>query len=230
MDHTSRLVAGGRWPADLDLWHVCIPAALGERDWACLEAAERARAARYRQPGDRVRFALTRARLRQLLAGRLGVAPAALRFAYNPWGRPQLVGGGLSFNVSHGAGHALIAISAARRVGVDVEWVDPALDWQDLTGMVCTAAEARAILAGPRARQRQRFFHCWTAKEALLKAGGQGIGSGLHALCLGSAGAAGEAGGSRLVAGRVLHYRWLGDIPGYSACLAYGETGSAAAD
>lgn len=228
MDYTTRLAAGGRWPADVELWHLHIPAAASERDWPWLDAGEQARAARYRQPADRIRFALTRSRLRQLLAARLDMSPAALRFVSNPWGRPELASGaGLAFNVSHGGDHALIALSAARQVGVDIERIDPALDWQALTGMVCTAAEMRAILAQPRWRHRQCFFQCWTAKEALLKACGLGIGAGLLGLelvHLGLEAREGEdAGGSLMLKGRSLHYHWLGDISGYGACIAYGQ-------
>ncbi|NVK40899.1 MAG: 4'-phosphopantetheinyl transferase superfamily protein [Oceanospirillaceae bacterium] len=228
MNDLRRLVPGGRWPDDIQLWHLRLPSEYGEADWSTLSADERARAGRYRQPADRIRFALTRCRLRQLLGAWLDLPPASLRFHCNAWGRPELSCGGLSFNVSHSGSHALIAISACRRVGVDVEWIDPALAWQALSGLLCTAAELRSILESPGDRRRWAFFRYWTAKEALLKAQGQGIGAGLHAVNL----AEGEtqpmamAGATAPVADCRLRYCWLDELEGYGACLAYGEPGS----
>jgi len=229
MNDTRRLEARGRWPADIDLWHLNLPAQAGVHDWSCLSGDERERAARYRQPADRIRFALTRCRLRRLLAGYLGLAPEALRFGSDVWGRPELAGGGLSFNVSHGGKHALIAVSVSRRVGVDVEWIDPALDWRALTGLLCTSQERQAILTAVHEARRQAFFRCWTAKEALFKADGRGIGAGLRSVNLAAAGKQfwTAAGGTAAVGGCRLQYRWLDELNGYSACLAYGEPGSA---
>ncbi|MFB8828887.1 4'-phosphopantetheinyl transferase superfamily protein [Azotobacter sp. CWF10] len=71
------------------------------------------------------------------------------------------------------------------------------------------------------------LFQCWTAKEALLKACGLGIGAGLLGLELAHLGLEAregkDAGGSLMLKGRSLHYHWLGDISGYGACIAYGQ-------
>ncbi|MCC6074283.1 4'-phosphopantetheinyl transferase family protein [Pseudomonas sp. GCM10022188] len=232
MQDTTRLEASGRWPADIAIWQVRLPAQADARDWPGLTADECERAARFRLPAERIRFAVTRSRLRQLLGDYRNTPPAALRFTHNAWGRPELVdGAGLSFNVSHSAGQALIAVSATRRVGVDVEWIDPALDWRGLTGLLCTPDERQAIEGAPPGARRRAFFRCWTAKEALLKAQGQGLAAGLRSLNLAPAGlqAQDEAGSCTLEGGGRLHYRWLEDLAGYGACLAYGEAGSAGA-
>ena len=232
MNDLRRLAPAGRWPDDIQLWHLRLPAQAVDADWPTLSADERARAARYRRPTDRIRFALTRCRLRQLLGAWLDRPPASLRFDCNAWGRPELCGGGLFFNVSHGGSHALIAISACRRVGVDVEWIDPALDWQALSGMLCTQAELQSIQAIPEDSRRWAFFRCWTAKEALLKAMGQGIGADLHSVNLAERTAQPMAmvGATAMVTNCRLQYRWLEGLEGlegYSACVAYGEPGSA---
>lgn len=229
MQDTTPLDAGGRWPADIDIWQVRLPVQADAHDWPGLAAEEREHAARFRLPTDRIRFAVTRSRLRQLLGGYRNTPPAALRFTHNAWGRPELVDGdGLSFNVSHSKGQALIAVSASRRVGVDVEWRDPALDWRELTGLLCTPRERQAIEDTPADARRRAFFRCWTAKEALLKAQGQGIAAGLHALSLAPGGLQGQdEAGSCTLHGNRLHYRWLDELAGYGACLAYGDAGSA---
>lgn len=232
MHDITPLDAGGRWPRDIAVWQVRLPAQADARDWPGLSADEHERAARFRLSADRVRFAVTRSRLRQLLAGYRNTPPAALRFTRNAWGRPELVDGdGLSFNVSHSQGQALIAVSARRRVGVDIEWIDPALDWQGLTGLLCTPGELQAIEGAPPDARRRAFFRCWTAKEALLKAQGRGLAAGLHSLDLAPGGlqAQDPTGSCTPDGGDHLRYRWLEDVAGYAACLAYGEPGSAGA-
>lgn len=230
-----QLDAGGRWPADVAVWHVTLPAAEADIDRYALDEAELERAARYRQPADRLRYMTTRAALREVLGGWLGVEPASLRFAVTRRGKPELAGvsRGLSFNVSHAGQHALIAISDARIVGIDVERVDPTLDWQELADIVCTTEERHVLQTGPATLQRERFFRCWTAKEALLKALGVGIAEGLRALVVNPAGSGSQrpvVAENELFAGAAeLHYHWLTDIPAHVGCVAFGRTHDAQA-
>ncbi|WP_144152744.1 4'-phosphopantetheinyl transferase family protein [Paraburkholderia sp. BCC1885] len=131
----GQLDSNGRWPADVAVWHVAMPPAGTCVNGAVLDGDERERALRYRRPADRTRYAVTRAVLRELLGQRLGTEPASLRFATSGHGRPELFGiPGISFNVSHSGDHGLIAISQARAVGIDVEYIDPSLDWRKRLG------------------------------------------------------------------------------------------------
>jgi 4'-phosphopantetheinyl transferase len=230
----TRLEAGGRWPADIDVWHVEMPSSGLEPAMAGLVAEERERVERYLHFADRMRFAVTRATLRELLGNTLGVPPASLRFTTTRYGRPELSGAStLSFNVSHSGSHALIAMSNARRVGIDIERIDPAIDWQALAGLVCTEDEWQALSAEHAPRQQQRFFRCWTAKEAVLKTLGRGITENLCALRVGSAGEGIQRPVVRHEApcaeARSVRYHWLTDIPGYMACIAFGEARDACA-
>lgn len=234
-----QLDSNGRWPADVAVWHVAMPLAGTGVNGAVLDGEERERALRYRRPADRTRYAVTRAVLRELLGQQLGTEPASLRFAASGHGRPELAGFAcLSFNVSHSGDHALIAISGVRKVGIDIERVDPALDWQALTGLVCAEDEQQVLMAEPVWLQRQSFFRCWTAKEAVLKTLGLGIAEGLRALAVQPAGDGIQHpvvnGGAPFAGARTLQYHWLTDIPGYMGCVAFGEpqqvhAGSAAA-
>lgn len=223
-----QLEANRRWPADVDVWHVAMPRADAPLDASLLDDAERARAAAYRQPGDRVRFTVTRATVRELLGRYLDAAPASLCFTAGMRGRPELRGfPDISWNVSHSGEHALIAVSGARTVGIDIERIDSALDWRELTGLVCTAEELATLMREPVWLQRQSFFRCWTAKEALLKALGLGITEGLRALAVDPAGdgaqRAAVSGDLRFARARHFQYHWLTDISGYMGCIAYGE-------
>jgi 4'-phosphopantetheinyl transferase len=142
---------------------------------AVLTPAETARAARWRQPADARRYMVTRGALRLLLAARVGAAPQSLMFRQGARGKPVLDHfdiAGVHFNVSHAGDWAVIAL-AASPVGIDIEQCRP-LDYRSVGAQVFSAAEqARIDQAVDRAGA---FFDLWTAKEALLKAWGLGLG------------------------------------------------------
>ncbi|HEV3428624.1 MAG TPA: 4'-phosphopantetheinyl transferase superfamily protein [Paraburkholderia sp.] len=226
-----RLMARGRWPDEIDVWQLRFDfaGALAE-DMPFLDAAERARAARFLRLPDRIRSAATRSVLRELLGGYLNMNPADVPLVVSSRGKPMLADlrhDALSFNVSHSGDHALIAVSRRHVVGVDIERINPAIDWRGLARLVCTPLEKQAIEASPLALQPAQFFRCWTAKEALLKALGLGITEGLLALRV-DLHAAIPAGPPQVAEGahafdgaRSMHYRWIEDIDGYPGCLAF---------
>ena len=81
----------------------------------------------------------------------------------------------ISFNVSHGGRHGLIAVAPGGRLGVDVE---ERVSRRDLDGLIATAfaPKEQAGLAALRGSRRlHAFYHVWTMKEALLKALGTGL-------------------------------------------------------
>ncbi len=198
---------------------------------AALDAAERARAARFLRPADAIRSAATRAALRAVLGVELGVAAGSLRFATGEAGRPALaldgVAAAFDFNVSHSGSHALIAWSPITRVGVDIEAGRAAIDWQPLARMVFAAADAAAVAALPPERQREAFYRVWTAKEALLKVLGVGIAGGLDAFSVLDAATPGAlvprvvnpAAPASGVAGYTA--AWVDAAPEHPACLAW---------
>jgi 4'-phosphopantetheinyl transferase len=226
-----QLAARGRWPADVALWHVHVP--VEPHAWARLAPSlahdERERALRYHRDEDRLRFAATRVALRAQLGNVAGISPLDLRFGREPHGRPMLDGHPhLSFNVSHAGSHALIAISAARRVGVDIEPLDPLLDWRPLIGLVCSDDECVALArCKEESLCRAAFLRCWTAKEALLKALGLGITQALRDLAVDPFSSGTQR--PRVVADSVAHgvaalrFRWLDDIEGCVGCIAIGD-------
>lgn len=87
-----KLQAAGRWPPDLEVWHVEMPSSDIDIDDSILSESEHEHASRYRQPADRSRYMVTRVMLRKLLGLRLGLKPASLHFAVTQRGRPELAG------------------------------------------------------------------------------------------------------------------------------------------
>lgn len=173
------------WLADLDR----PPKPLAELA-ATLSADERERAARFRFPEHRDRFVAGRGLLRELLGAYLGRSAKALRFEYGPHGKPALAGAdagaGLHFNLAHSGDGALYAI-ARREVGVDLERLDRSASYAAILDRVCTPQELALFRTLPPEREREAFFSCWTRKEAVAKALGGGLASGLQnlAVCFG---------------------------------------------
>jgi 4'-phosphopantetheinyl transferase len=140
---------------------------------------ERERAARFRFLKDRQRFIAARGVLREVLARYLNQDPARLEFCYGPSGKPTLAAGmgagELRFNLSHSHGLALYAITRRREIGVDLEYVRPQLAEEQIAERFFSRHEVEALRALPASIQPEAFFHCWTRKEAYIKARGEGL-------------------------------------------------------
>jgi 4'-phosphopantetheinyl transferase len=144
-----------------------------------LSDAERERASRLVFDRDRRRFIVSRVRLRQLLAERLGVPPESLEFAYGAYGKPAIALGpadpDLRFNVSHCDDLAVYAFSCGLDVGVDVEAVRALPEADRIAAHFFSPRENDAYRALDPRDKPLGFFNCWTRKEAFIKALGDGL-------------------------------------------------------
>ena len=166
------------WAANLDLSSAEI-----ENYERTLAAAERERAKRFHFTVDRQRFITARGFLRALLGKYLGVDPATITFGYGSRGKPFLAGPLLNsrlwFNLAHSADLALVAISRTGPVGVDVEFIKPIPEVDQLVSHFFSSRESDAFAATPLDERSIAFFNLWTRKEAWLKAIGEGIAHSL---------------------------------------------------
>ena len=144
-----------------------------------LDAAETARWRRYRHPRPGRQFALCRAVLRGLLCERLQCANEDLRFVALEHGKPAAFVGDtpvpLSFNVSHGGNHGLIAFAPQGRLGVDIEERNLRHDPDGEIRKVFTADEQDALASAVGDIKTRLFFKLCTLKEAVIKALGTGF-------------------------------------------------------
>jgi len=173
-------------PADplqdrIDVWTWRLGASAAELAVliSVLSGDEIARASRFVGERDREQFIVGRARLRQILASYLAVRPEAMRFSYGEHGKPLLsrYPHSPSFNLSHSGDLAALAVSGCGAVGIDVEQMRPV--GTDIAQRFFTDKE-NAILVQLTGRQRvESFLRCWTRKEALVKANGEGLMGGL---------------------------------------------------
>jgi 4'-phosphopantetheinyl transferase len=222
-------------PAGIEVYRLDYQLATEPRsaDWQVLSAAEQARAQRFHRLEDRCRAVRTRACLRRLLGERQGRAPAGVRIEADAYGKPSSPDGGVYFNVSHSGALGLIALSALRPVGVDIEQQGDGADGDagagaarlaGLAALVYSPAERRTPLEGG-------VLAHWVAKEAVLKALGVGLSEPLAALTVGrsmalASGPAAAGGGTQY---QLTHERpdwpplalWPLDVErGYRAALA----------
>ena len=161
------------WHAELDLPPNTIS---GLRDLLADDELHRVSHMRFER--DRGRFIVAHGALRGLLGQYLGIGPRQVRFRLRGSGKPALdpdLGSPLTFNLSHSAGLASIAIARGADVGVDVERVSYETDCLDVARHWFSAAEARALESMPDRRRTQAFFHLWARKEAWAKARGDGL-------------------------------------------------------
>jgi 4'-phosphopantetheinyl transferase len=146
---------------------------------ATLSLEEKARADRFHFANDRNRFVVARGLLRELLGRYLHKAPDGLEFSYGEHGKPSLAGAnvssGLCFNLSHSAGLAVYAIARERNLGIDVEHAQPDSAGDEIAKRYFSGREVSDLRSLPLEARVEGFFHCWTRKEAYLKATGMGL-------------------------------------------------------
>jgi 4'-phosphopantetheinyl transferase len=145
-----------------------------------LSPEENQRALRFRFERDRNRFIVGRGILREILGTYLEVDPEKIHFNYGPQGKPYLKGpdgqtaGSLCFNLSHSSDWAIYALGLGE-LGVDLEFVRPIPEMQTLVDQYFSSAERKAFASIPPDLKLKAFYHCWTRKEAYVKACGGGL-------------------------------------------------------
>lgn len=146
---------------------------------ALLPTEEQARIQRYRQDQDRNRGLVAALLPRLLIARETGQPLAAIRFAHGERGKPYYPDDStLHFNLSHSGVHVALAVGP-EAVGVDVEQLRPARDWEAIARRFFAADEQRWLARFGDSERQARFFELWSRKESLLKATGDGLAGAL---------------------------------------------------
>jgi 4'-phosphopantetheinyl transferase len=165
-----------------------------------LDSEERERAARFKFPEPRNQFVISRALLRQCLGRYLHIEAREVRFRTTANGKPELAGNAdqhlqdspvtdfpvidppisdLRFNLSHTHGVTVFAVTRHRQVGVDVERIRQNTNALELAERFFSRPEVQWLRSQPASEHIPSFFSCWTAKEAYIKAHGQGMSMSL---------------------------------------------------
>jgi 4'-phosphopantetheinyl transferase len=151
------------WQVDLVAWDKETESLL-----ELLDAEERERAARFKFPTPRNQFVISRALLRQALGRYRRIEARDIHFR-------GTANCDLRFNLSHTAGATVFAFARHRQVGVDVERIRPNTDAPELAERFFSRPEVQWLRSQPAGQHIPSFFTCWTAKEAYIKAQGEGL-------------------------------------------------------
>ncbi|MFJ9695979.1 4'-phosphopantetheinyl transferase family protein [Kitasatospora sp. NPDC101183] len=158
---------------DVDLWLIDCrqPDRLVEELWRSLDERERARADGAK-PEVRRRFVVSRGAVRHLVAARLGLRPAEVRWRYGPQGKPEAEDAdGLRVNWSGSDDLAALAlVEGERAVGVDVERLALPRTAERLARRCFPPEEAGFVSGAPTPEEcAARFTELWCRREACVK-------------------------------------------------------------
>ncbi len=165
---------------DVHIWRASLrqSPAIVQQLRQTLSKDEAVRAARFHFPHDREAFIIARSILKSLLAGYLSVELHQLTFGYQQAGKPFLSGdlaNQIFFNVSHSHEMALYALSHQPNTGIDIEYIRPIIDMEQIAMNNFSVNENAQLQLLPPHMVMEGFFNCWTRKEAYVKAIGSGI-------------------------------------------------------
>ncbi|KJH72734.1 4'-phosphopantetheinyl transferase family protein [Aliterella atlantica] len=167
--------------SEVHIWRVFLDRPAGSINQLAqtLSADEYARAERFYFERDKNRFIVARAALRAILGSYLSIAADKVQFCYGHRGKPALAQthaqSRLCFNLSHSEELAVCAITRDREVGVDVEFIRPITEAEQIAKRYFSARENASFQALPNSDKQAGFFYHWTRKEAYLKAEGEGL-------------------------------------------------------
>jgi 4'-phosphopantetheinyl transferase len=147
-----------------------------------LSPLERARAAAMPEERASRQYVISRAMQRQLLAGYVGGHPSEIRFGVIAMGKPTLAYPneiGLTFNTTHSGDLVVIAVTAHRDVGVDVERVRPVERALKVSKRCFSREEHETLASLPPLELSRAFLSIWVKREGTAKARGDSVWRGL---------------------------------------------------
>ncbi len=165
----------------IHVWRIDLTQVADKGDSDILSPKELATHANFKFKQDAERYWVAHVALRRILASYLLVDPCSLRFEFEEFGKPKLVGAGLTFNLSHTRSIALLAVSKNQKIGVDTEPLNRPINTEAISKRFFTAKEHQDLLSLSGQERQQAFFRLWVMKEAFVKAVGCGLSGSLAA-------------------------------------------------
>ncbi|MCE3294305.1 MAG: cereulide biosynthesis operon crsT, crsX, grsA and grsB s [Crocinitomicaceae bacterium] len=161
--------------ADLHIVYASIREISGDKLQAVFEKLteeEQRKCSAYHRESDRQAFLIGRLLIERFVYSDLQA------ISYSVYGKPFIPGAPF-FNLSHSGDYVVLAISE-NEVGVDIEFMGEVA--YDELSKFFTPAEQELIRSS--VHPRYEFYRIWTAKEALLKCTGKGLGLPLDSFCV----------------------------------------------
>jgi len=148
----------------------------------CLPPEEVDRSRRISAESVRLVYMASCVLLRTVLSTRLGIPPREIELVRGEYGKPELANSAghktLHFNLSHSGDAWLCGVSSKKPIGVDIETRDAVSNADRLALRVFSDSERAAMTAltsSDEVKTHEAFLRCWTRKEAVLKAAGNGF-------------------------------------------------------
>jgi 4'-phosphopantetheinyl transferase len=147
-----------------------------------LTPAEQQRAARILDPTRGNLLARRRILLRKILSQNLRTPPQYIEIEEGIYGKPAVPGHPLHFSLAGSGGWVAIALCTGCEVGIDIEERRTIDDADKLAERYFAPSEADLIRSLAEPERSHVFLRSWTRKEALMKADGRGMRSGIVAV------------------------------------------------
>ena len=147
-----------------------------------LSAGERNRAGTMIEERAVRQYVVSRAMQRRILSGYVGALPSEVHFGYVAMGKPTLARPndiGLTFNTTHSGDLVIVAVTANRDVGVDVERVRSVPRAMRVAKRVYSQDEYDYLTSVPAEQLDREFLSIWVKREGTAKARGDSVWRGL---------------------------------------------------
>ena len=169
---------------EVDIWEVALDVTkeAAAKCEAILSPDEAVRMSRFVDAGAGRQYAISRGSLRRILSRYLGKPTEGVVFTTTGDGKPALAApnpSGLEFNTSHSGALALIGVTRARQIGIDVEQVRMIPKALQLAERFFSSAEHRMLCDLPEDERSRAFLSVWVAREGNAKARGLSVWHGL---------------------------------------------------
>lgn len=148
-----------------------------------LSADEHKRWQNYRLEARQQQFLVSRGLLRYLLGQYLRCQPQDLQFQYSKNGKPALsdtMSNRIHFNIAHSQDWILFAFSQTLELGLDIEVLDPDLNYKAIAHRFLRQEEGLAFQEIEEHSQQLAFYRIWSRKEAVIKLWGDNLFQGLQ--------------------------------------------------
>lgn len=166
-------------PHEVNIWvtNLNISTAKEQQLFLLLNAEEKERARRFHFPLHQKRFIAARSMLRICLGNYLALPAAEIPINYTATKKPYIihnVRSGVHFNLAHSDDLAVLAVTSAHEIGVDIEKVQATFR-ESVAQRFFSEEEYQQLNSLPPSEQAAAFYRIWARKEAIVKAIGKGL-------------------------------------------------------
>lgn len=161
----------------MDVWRIELIASEERYQYlyGLLDANEQKRANAFIRDDDRHQWVVAHGNMRLILAVYVGIKANNIPLVQKRGEKPFIEDSMVKFNLSHTNGYALLAVTNSGEVGIDIELKRDNVRIERTSRSTFSVTERRDILEVEGAVRVERFYNCWTRKEAFIKAIGLGF-------------------------------------------------------